>query len=189
MILKNVVPQDVMAAIEDYVANSIDSAITASSSSLVNYVNAAIAANNTDQIKGYIVASDNTTNAVTNLNTSTYTAISCTLTQSVAEFFTASSSVVTYVNSKTIDAVINVVISGYNTSSAENIAGFLIYKKGAAIPSSIVTDVILDSGSSVSFMCGAELSPNDTIEVYAKAFGDSFNFELENINISITQVS
>jgi len=170
MILKNVVPQDVMSAIEDYVFNAI--------------------AANLPQDKAYCVFSDYTTNATTSFSTESYVPVLFTLSDIIkSSQFSGNSNVITYTTGNNINVIINVVISGYNVTSVSNIVGFVVYKKGVAIPSSIVTDVILDSGSSVSFMCGAELSPNDTIQIYAKAFGDSFDFELENINISITQVS
>jgi hypothetical protein len=170
MILKNVVPQDVMAAIEDYVSNAI--------------------AANLPQDKAYCVFSDYTTNITTNFSTGSYVPVSFTLSDIIkSSQFSGNSNVITYTTGDNINVIINVVISGYNVTSVSNIVGFVVYKNGAAIPSSIVTDIILDSGSSVSFMCGVELMRSDTIQIYAKAFGDSFNFELENINISITQVS
>jgi hypothetical protein len=170
MILKNVVPQDVMSAIEDYVSNAVIA--------------------NLPQAKAYCVFSDYTTNTTTSCTTGSYVPVLFTLSDIIkSSQFSGNSNVITYTTGNNINVIINVVISGYDITSVSNIVGFVIYKNNVAIPSSIVTDTILDSGSSVSFMCGVELRRNDTIRIYAQAFGDSFNFELENINISITQVS
>ncbi len=169
-ILKNIIPSNVLSALRTYIRNYVDS--------------------NLPQDKAYCVFSDYTTNTTTNFSTESYVPVSFTLSDIIkSSQFSGNSNVITYTTGDNINVIINVVISGYNVTSVSNIVGFVIYKNGDAIPSSIVTDIILDSGSSVSFMCGVELSRNDTIQIYAQAFGDSFNFELENINISITQVS
>lgn len=171
MIIKNVVPQDVMAAIEDYVSNAI--------------------AANLPEPKAYCVFSDAASETVTSV---VYPAVvlGCNLSKIIGYGnFISVTNGIKYTGTESINVVINVVLSGIDLSGNDTPAFFYIYKNGQVIVSTSSLQVVSAYGSTFSILCGTSLSQNDQIKVYAAAIngGDNFNFELNSINISITQVS
>jgi hypothetical protein len=172
MILKNIIPSNVLSALITYVRNYVDTVIS----------------------PVYCVFSDFSSETVTIISSSPEV-LGCTLSSGSVNGinsgqFEAITNGVKYTGAATISVIINVVLCGIDLSGNDTPAHFYIYIDGQQIDSSKVTQIINADGSTVSILCGVQLALNNEVKVYTSALqgGDTFSFELTSINISISQV-
>lgn len=168
MILKNIIPSNVLSALRTYIRNYVDS-LAIPTISYGSY---------------YEVAG---TNDTTFSNANVYVNLSCDSSSVISSGFSVSRNKITNIGSSAITLVSAILaISG---TDGDNI-GFAIFKNGSLIPSS--EQRIIISGSNIQnalpFQALVLLGTNDYVEIYVKNIGATNNITTINLNVTATQI-